>query len=367
MPGLVDIEPPELGLLGARLELEKSLRADLCRRPCLVAFSGGRDSSAVLAVAAHVARRDGLPLPVPITQVFPDREDPDEARFQQLVLAHLRLEAVPVDSRSGRDALGPQARDALRRRGPTWPAFLHDKVPLLLAARGGTLVTGEGGDDVLGTQRITPLVGTVKRRRRLDAEVRQALLYTCAPRRVRRRILVNEGWGSRGWLTPEADAAFSSLLRDDELGRPMRWAAGVRRHRASRSAVLGLGTLDALATEHQVTYSHPLLGARFVDAVAKEGGRTGWLSRTEALQRLVGDLLPPQVVRRTSKARFNSLAFGPGARQFIDGWDGQGLPEGLVNADALRAAWSVEAPSASTLLLLQHCWWQQHCAADTAA
>ena len=43
--------------------LEAAVRPALERSPCVVSFSGGRDSSAVLAVATQVARREGLPLP----------------------------------------------------------------------------------------------------------------------------------------------------------------------------------------------------------------------------------------------------------------------------------------------------------------
>jgi asparagine synthase (glutamine-hydrolysing) len=50
-----------------RQALEQVVRNALQRPPCGVAFSGGRDSSLVLAVATHVARRDGLPDPLPIT------------------------------------------------------------------------------------------------------------------------------------------------------------------------------------------------------------------------------------------------------------------------------------------------------------
>src|SRR3954463_11820790 len=37
-----------------------ALGAALARPPCLISFSGGRDSSAMLAMAANIARREGL-------------------------------------------------------------------------------------------------------------------------------------------------------------------------------------------------------------------------------------------------------------------------------------------------------------------
>jgi hypothetical protein len=69
-PGLPRI-PAGLSPLEA---LEQRLMPALCRPPCLVASSGGRDSSAVLAVTASVARREGLSLPIPTT--IPLRPEP---------------------------------------------------------------------------------------------------------------------------------------------------------------------------------------------------------------------------------------------------------------------------------------------------
>ena len=45
--------------------LEAAVRPALQRGRCFVSFSGGRDSSPVLAAAAAVARREGLAAPVP--------------------------------------------------------------------------------------------------------------------------------------------------------------------------------------------------------------------------------------------------------------------------------------------------------------
>src|SRR5579884_3063930 len=56
---------------GLYAALESVLVAALSRPPCAVSFSGGRDSSAVLALATDAARRHGLELPVPVTMRFP--------------------------------------------------------------------------------------------------------------------------------------------------------------------------------------------------------------------------------------------------------------------------------------------------------
>ena len=52
--------------------LEDAMLEPLQRGACFVTFSGGRDSSAVLAVAARTAERQDLPAPVPITLRFPE-------------------------------------------------------------------------------------------------------------------------------------------------------------------------------------------------------------------------------------------------------------------------------------------------------
>ena len=135
--------------VGVRAALEQVMIEALSRPPCVVSFSGGRDSSTVLAVATDVARRHGLPLPLPATMLFSNAEETEESSWQRLVLDHLRLPdtvKLPVDGQA--DALGEWARDMLMRHGLTWPgnAYLH--TPILETARGGTLITGIGGDEL---------------------------------------------------------------------------------------------------------------------------------------------------------------------------------------------------------------------------
>src|SRR5262245_48806678 len=104
-----------------RAALESAVRRALLRAPCGVAFSGGRDSALVLAVAAHVARRDGLPEPVPITRRFVAPEA-DEAEWQEDIIRHLGLaEWHRVELADELDVVGPIAAEHLREHGLVWP------------------------------------------------------------------------------------------------------------------------------------------------------------------------------------------------------------------------------------------------------
>jgi asparagine synthase (glutamine-hydrolysing) len=67
---------PQSPAAPVRDALENAMLPALRRSPCFVSFSGGRDSSAVLAVAVEVARRHGLPEPVPATMRFVDAPRP---------------------------------------------------------------------------------------------------------------------------------------------------------------------------------------------------------------------------------------------------------------------------------------------------
>src|SRR5665213_2751106 len=71
-----------------RIALEAILVDALRRPPCVIGFSGGRDSSALLAVAAHLARREGLDPPIAATNVFPGDVQAAESEWQELLVRH---------------------------------------------------------------------------------------------------------------------------------------------------------------------------------------------------------------------------------------------------------------------------------------
>ena len=103
--------PPELPAPAAPTvlaALERAVLPALRRPPCLVSFSGGRDSSAVLAVAAYAAARHGLPAPIPATNRFPGAAEADESAWQERVIAHLGLsDWLRLDLGDELDVVGP--------------------------------------------------------------------------------------------------------------------------------------------------------------------------------------------------------------------------------------------------------------------
>ena len=130
-----------------RQALEDALEKSLRRPPCVVQFSGGRDSSAVLALASLVARRSDLPLPIPVTLVFPGMAETDEGEWQELVIRHLGLpDWQRLFLTDEMDLVGPFAANLLLEFGPTYPSNGHFIAPVLEVASGGTLLTGVGGD-----------------------------------------------------------------------------------------------------------------------------------------------------------------------------------------------------------------------------
>src|SRR5690242_18909789 len=135
--------------LSPREALERAILPALRRPPCLVSFSGGRDSAAVLAVATALARREGLPAPIPASNRFSSGQDADESAWQELLVRHLGLtDWIRVDYPVDLDLIGPYGELLPHLHGHHWPANVHFHLPLLEAARAGAMMNGIGGDEL---------------------------------------------------------------------------------------------------------------------------------------------------------------------------------------------------------------------------
>ena len=137
--------------LSPRAELERIIDDQFASgRQVFVCFSGGRDSSAVLALAVHVARRNGAPLPIPVTLRFPDHPESDETNWQEMVVRHLDLTEWIVIDRPDADLLEPGITELLSTEGLLYPSQIGSYLPIVAAAAGGIVLTGEGGDESFG-------------------------------------------------------------------------------------------------------------------------------------------------------------------------------------------------------------------------
>lgn len=340
--GVAALPAPAPG--GVQAALEAVLVRALSRPPCFVSFSGGRDSSAVLALAAAAARRHGLVMPVPATMRFPSSPASDEAEWQEQVLGHLGLDnAQLLDLGDEIEALGPAATLFLARHGSHWPANTHMHAPVMELARGGTVLTGVGGDELFGT--------------RAGRRSWRALLLASLPPPVRAEVVRRRRRPSAaGWLTPAGRALAERALAREEVRWPHPWDRALDYWYASRSFTALDGTLRALGSDFDVEVVNPLLDPQVLSELRREGGAGGFASRTEAMRRLCGHLLPDAVLARSTKAVFDRALWGPATAAFVDAWDGRGVDPRHVDLELVRAELAKPAPDFRVLPLLHLGW-----------
>jgi asparagine synthetase B (glutamine-hydrolysing) len=315
---------------------EASLLEVLQRPPCLVAFSGGRDSSALLAVAARVARREGLADPVAATIVVPSEKESHEDDWQELVIRHLQIDEwtrVTVDDEL--DLVGPTATQLMRRSGLPYPYNLHLQIPLLESARDGSFVTGLGGDEIFAT----------------------------APRsvrRLRRPFRRRERFGFP-WLSASGNQQLNRAWKAEERRFPSRWDRRAREWWASRYLQGTLSRIEALGADLDVRVAHPFADPSFVAALTTEFGPSGFASRELALRQLFGDVLPEPLPGRTTKASFDGVLWNRHAQALVSELSAKSLEgalrrlgvDAVVDGAALQAHWREPHPQANSFLLLQ--------------
>ncbi|WP_413452158.1 asparagine synthase C-terminal domain-containing protein [Georgenia phoenicis] len=353
--GVVDIPWPD-PRGGPREVLERILRDALTDTPCYVLFSGGRDSSALLALATHVARREGLPLPVPVTARYPEAPGTDETSWQELVLEHLRLPGhVVLEVRGEERLLSDVATGALRRHGVLWPEAvqLHGGRYRHLGA--GAVISGEGGDMVVNGHRMAALRAALAmhrpRRRTLRAGVRAALPASVTRALVAQRVAA----AVPPWLRPPmADhyVEHVTVMQTD----PLRWDVATRQSIRKRYMDLLFTNFAASISEYGARSVNPFVSPEFVESLARAGGARGWGDRTDIFRRLFGDVLPDAVLSRRSKAAFNATRWGPDERDFARSYDGAGLDEAVIDIERLRAEWLSDDPHPAADFLLHVAW-----------
>jgi hypothetical protein len=343
-----------------RQAIEAFVLDGLQRAPCLVSFSGGRDSSALLALATAVADREGLPRPVPITARF-QVEETNEDEWQQLVLEHLGItEWIRVELTEELDLLGPAGSGFLSRHGLRYPQNVHFQEPLLRTASGGSLLSGAGGDELFEPHRWARAADVLARSvpmRRSDLLVVGAAL---SPRMIRARVHHRGQLEVPDWLRLSGRRRLLRRLHVWLGEDAVRYDAHLDWWRRSRYINHGQRSLELLAEDHGVTFIAPFSEERVMRAMAADRGRLGFPSRASAMHYLFADLLPQATIERQSKASFDSPLVGPATRAFAEVADPTTvLSEDLVDMGALRRAWQREQIDIRSLPALQLCWLAQ--------
>jgi asparagine synthase (glutamine-hydrolysing) len=339
--------------------LEEAVAAAVRRTPCCVAFSGGRDSSLVLAAAVRAAAKEYCPQPIALTVRFRGESASDESAWQDLVLDHLGVtDRIVLDVDDELDLVGPVATRELHRRGALFPANSHGLAPLVEHASGGSLLVGLGGDELLSGHRWTRVNDVLAGRQRPGPRDVGRIVVATLPGMLRARVL-----RSRRQLEPPRwlrSAAAQRLRRIERAGpdEPVRFDRVVPHAARARTVLVAAESLKRLSGD--VSIEAPLLDPRFVAALASAGGARGWGGRAAAMRAIVGDALPDAILGRRDKAHFDATYFGAATRRFAKTWTGGGIDPSLVDPDALRSEWLEPKPDFRSALLLQIAWLHDH-------
>ena len=352
-PRLPDLPPGTT----PRAAFEAAVLPALERAPCVVSFSGGRDSSAVLAIAADLTRREGLPLPVPATHRFPAADDTRESEWQEQVVARLGLgDWHRIEVTDEFDCLGPVATTALRRHGPLFPCNAYFHLPIFEAAAGGSVLTGVGGDEAFSASSWARALAVLGGRARPVPRDVLRIGLALAPEPVKRAVILRMLPAFCPWLRPSAQRAVLAHVAAGAAEEPLRWRRRFARLAGSGYMEAATASLAALAAPADVAVHHPFFDARFLAALAALPPGQRFRSRTDAMTMLAGDVLDAELLSRSTKARFDAVFWAGASRQVAAAWDGEGVDPEIVDADRLRAEWASERPDSHSCTLLQSIW-----------
>jgi asparagine synthetase B (glutamine-hydrolysing) len=338
-----------------RAAFEAAILPALRRSPCLVSFSGGRDSSAVLATATHLARREGVAPPIPVTHRFAGANT-QESEWQEQVIDHLGLDDwVRIDG-GDLDCVGPVATAVLRRHGLLWPCNAYFHEPIFQAAAGGAVLTGVGGDEAFSPSSWARAFSVLRGQARPGPRNLMHVAFALSPQAVKRAAIRRWLPEVCPWLRPAARRRIERFVAAEAAGEPLRWRTRYRQLADSGYLEICLDSLAVLAADHDVALAHPFHDGRFLAALAALPSRERPATRTDAMRMLVADLLPEPVLSRSTKARFDDVFWTDHARDLVARWGGEGIDAEIVDVERLRAEWASPTPEAHTFTLLQSVW-----------
>lgn len=346
----------------ARAELEHELLCALQRPPCVVSFSGGRDSSVLLAISVKVARREGLPDPIPVTMRFAADPGSDESSWQEDVIRFLGIdEWTCIEGGESLDLLGAGGAGLLNHFGLLWPYNMVFALPMLDAARGGSMITGIGGDEAFwpATDRYSRVRHALADHRLITRgrDLRDlAIALIPAPVRGRGFAWRQRGTPNLSWLTPEGTNKVRVELCTTNEPHPLHAGRAVLRSHDLRHFSIARTDTRRVAALYDVAWHLPFLSHGFLSAWATEVGRVGFSSRDESTAHVIGEDLPEHVVKRQTKAYFGSAFWGPATIEFARSTNRSMISNEFVRPDVLLDEWRSPNPHASATLLLQAAW-----------
>jgi asparagine synthase (glutamine-hydrolysing) len=327
-----------------------------------VEFSGGCDSSLVLCAAVRACAERAIDPPVPVTLRYPKLPETDESEAQDFLVAHLGLaewQVIEIDDEV--DMLGPAARPWLQSHGPVFPPLLLGRARAYRDCRGGLVLNGEGGDEILGPRRIAAPAPAFAALRRGSVPARDAVRSLAELLPVGTTgARVDRLFGIAPWLTAQARTELTPHLRRDLAPEPLDIANALWAHRERRLVVSIQQSVAWFVRCLGARAASPLLDPAFIASIPRHVRRRDVRDRTTVLERHFADLLPRPIRTRRSKSNFVRAYFGRHSREFAEAWPGEGVDPRLVDVDVLRAEWRKERPSGLSMALLQQAWLTAH-------
>ncbi|MGD9793299.1 MAG: asparagine synthase-related protein [Acidimicrobiia bacterium] len=321
-----------------------------------VLFSGGVDSSLLLALATKVARERGLAEPTAITYRYDAPGSAIDVHYQECAIAHIRATNWAVLERGTAELIGPDAAAAIATVGVLQPAPSHVHLAAFdLARQAGpspVVMTGEGGDETFAAQNCTIPRSLAAYTLRHSRQPRQVL----ARYRAASRWVFDSGrppsvtkWFP--WLTPEGMSEVKRRRLFPARPPAFRRLTAVDRRQRRGYAVDGIAQMSRLADSRGVELVHPLLEDEFVTALTRQLPVRWFTSRSTLIGHLWPGLLPAEVLYRTSKGEFTDAYFGSACREFAARWTGDSLASPYIDNERLRASWLGDQPWPSAHLL----------------